>query len=100
MPAKFVIHTVGPVWNGGNYREEELLASCYGNSLKLAVKNHVETIAFPNISTGVYHFPKVRAAQIAVTTVMAFLEENEGIKEVVFVCWDEENYELYQKLIS
>jgi len=100
LPAKFVIHTVGPVWNGGNYHEEELLASCYQNSLKLALDNKFETIAFPNISTGIYRFPKPRAAKIAVGAVKEFLEKNEGIKEVMFVCWDEENYQLYQKLIS
>src|ERR1051325_2981416 len=73
LPAKFVIHTVGPVWNGGKNNEEALLASAYSNSLKVAAENDVKTIAFPNISTGVYHFPKQKAAEIAVKTVKEFL---------------------------
>jgi O-acetyl-ADP-ribose deacetylase (regulator of RNase III) len=100
LPAKFVIHTVGPVWNGGKNSEEALLASAYANSLKIAVENGVKTIAFPNISTGIYHFPKRRAAEIAVQTVKEFLSENPSIEEVTFACFDEENYELYQKLIT
>jgi O-acetyl-ADP-ribose deacetylase (regulator of RNase III) len=89
LPAKFVIHTVGPVWNGGNYNEDFLLASCYQNSLKLAKENSLTSIAFPAISTGVYGFPSDRAANIAVKTVKGFLEKNVSIEKVIFVCFDE-----------
>ncbi len=95
LPAKYVIHTVGPVWHGGGNGEEHLLANCYKNSLKLALSNGIKTIAFPNISTGVYGFPKELAAQIAVSTVKEFVKDNEIIKEVIFVCFDEENYKIY-----
>jgi len=98
LPAKFVIHTVGPVWNGGTHGEKELLASCYRNTLSLAIRNNVQTIAFPNISTGVYHFPKKEAAVIAVDEVKKFLEKNDLPHEVTFVCYDEENYLIYQSL--
>lgn len=99
LPAKFVIHTVGPVWNGGMKNEPQLLADCYINSLKLAVENEVKTIAFPNISTGIYGYPKQSAAEIAVKTVQNFLLENELIEEVVFVCFDEENFEIYERYL-
>lgn len=95
LPARFVIHTVGPVWNGGNNNEDELLKNCYYNSLQLAVKNQIKTIAFPAISTGVYHFPPERAAKIAIKTVKDFLSDNKSIKEVVFVCFDEKTEEIY-----
>lgn len=101
LPAKYVIHTVGPVWYGGFGKEPRLLASCYINSLKIANSLGVKTIAFPNISTGVYHFPKDIAAQIAIETVKNFLsEENQTIKKVIFVCFDEENYRLYENLLK
>lgn len=100
LPAKYVIHTVGPVWRGGNNNEANLLENAYSNSLRLAVENRVETIAFPNISSGVYGFQKEKAAKIAVETVTKFLSENNQIKQVYFVCFDQENYELYQKLCS
>ncbi len=100
LPAKYVIHTVGPVWQGGQKDEARLLANCYRNSLVLAVDNAVTTIAFPNISTGVYRFPKEQAAEIALQTVAAFLKEHQQIKKVFFVCYDEENYELYQKKVN
>jgi O-acetyl-ADP-ribose deacetylase (regulator of RNase III) len=99
LPAKFVIHTVGPVWNGGKYDEEIKLANCYKNSLQLAANTHCKTIAFPNISTGIYHFPKKDAAQIAVETVVDFLAQTDEIEKVIFVCFDDENYGLYEKLI-
>jgi O-acetyl-ADP-ribose deacetylase (regulator of RNase III) len=99
LPAKYVIHTVGPVWNGGKRDEETLLANCYRNSLNIAADKYVESIAFPNISTGVYHFPKSKAAQIAVNTVDEFLQKNTDIQEVIFVCYDQENFALYQKLL-
>ena len=100
LPAKYVIHTVGPVWHGGNKGEPRLLANCYRNSLTLAVENAVTTIAFPNISTGVYRFPKEQAAEIALQTVVAFLKDDQQIKKVIFVCFDRENYALYQRKID
>lgn len=100
LPAKYVIHTVGPVWNGDKAEKEQLLADSYNNSLKLAVANGVKTIAFPNISTGIYHFPKDKAAKIAIKTVKDFLEENDSVTEVTFVCFDDENYNLYNSLLS
>jgi len=100
LPAKFVIHTVGPVWRGGNNNEVDLLRNAYLNSLKLAVKNGIKSIAFPNTSTGVYGFPKEKAAEIAIDTVTQFLSKNDQIKQVYFVCFDQENYELYRQLIQ
>lgn len=94
MPAKYVIHTVGPIWNGGRNTEREKLANCYINSLKIAMEHHCKTIAFPNISTGVYGYPKREAAEVAVHSVHEFLKSNSGIEEVVFVCFDDENFEL------
>jgi O-acetyl-ADP-ribose deacetylase (regulator of RNase III) len=87
LPAKWVIHTVGPVWQGGRAGEDALLASCYRNSLALAVKHNLRTIAFPAISTGAYGFPPERAARIAVTEVKNFLEQDTSIEEVIFVCF-------------
>jgi len=98
LPAKFVIHTVGPVWNGGAYHEEALLSAAYSNCLKLSVANKVQSIAFPNISTGIYHFPKEKAAIIAVETIKEFLSTN-IISKVIFVCFDNENYDIYKRLI-
>lgn len=91
LPAGYVIHTVGPVWNGGNDREEELLANCYRHSLELAARHHLKSIAFPNISTGIYHFPKELAASIAMNTIVNYLEQDSSIEEVVLVCFDDEN---------
>ncbi len=100
LPVKYIIHTVGPVWNGGKYNEKELLAGCYKNSLQLAVENNCRTIAFPNISTGVYRFPKNIAAQIAIGKVKSFIEKNTIIEKVIFVCFDKENFEIYNKFLS
>lgn len=100
LPAKYVIHTVGPIWHGGNNNEAKMLENAYQNSLKLAVDNGIETIAFPNISTGVYGFPKDRAAQIAVRSVQEFLKENNQVRQVYFVCFDQENFELYTTLLK
>jgi O-acetyl-ADP-ribose deacetylase (regulator of RNase III) len=100
LPAQYVIHTVGPVWNGGGRNEEALLADCYRNSLRLAVEKEASTIAFPGISTGIYHFPKVKAAQIAVQEVKAFLDGNPSLAHVVFVVFDEESYQVYQSLLQ
>lgn len=91
LPAQYVIHTVGPIWNGGKSKEPEKLANCYRNSLKLAAENGCKTIAFPGISTGVYRFPKELAAEIAVKTVQNFLAANETIEQVIFVCFDPES---------
>jgi len=95
LPAKYVIHTVGPVYNGDKAEKEQLLANAYRNSLQLAVEHDINTIAFPNISTGIYHFPKPKAAQIALATVQDFLKHNDSITQVTFVCFDDENYSLY-----
>jgi O-acetyl-ADP-ribose deacetylase len=100
LPAKYVIHTVGPVWNGGYKNEPELLADCYNNSLKLAIDNGVKTLAFPNISTGIYGYPKAGAAKVAVTTVKEFLANESSIDLVTFVCFDEDNYNLYKTLLE
>ena len=100
LPAKIVIHTVGPVWNGGNNNEEIKLAECYANSLKLAVENNCKTVAFPNISTGIYRFPKSLAAKISVKTVSEFLLTNDKMEKVLFICFDEENFNLLQEEIK
>jgi len=100
LPARYVIHTVGPVWNGGKYKEEKLLASSYQRSLEVALQNHVESIAFPNISTGVYGFPKEKAAEIAIETTQNFISLHNQLKEVLFVCFDDENLKLYSDLLS
>lgn len=99
LPSKYVIHAVGPVWNGGEYREKELLASCYHESLRIAMEKGLKTIAFPNISTGVYGFPKQEAATIAVGTVRSYLAIHPKIEKVVFCCFDEDNFNLYNELI-
>lgn len=98
LPAKFVIHTVGPIWYEGKRNEEDLLKSCYINSLKLAENLNLKTISFPNISTGVYHFPKEKAAKIAIDSVKSFSSKN--LETVYFVCFEEENYQLYLKMLS
>jgi len=95
LPAKYIIHTVGPVWHDGSNKENEQLRNCYLNSLKLAEKHKIKTIAFPNISTGIYRFPKQLAAEIAVDTVSHFLNKNKSILSVIFVCFEEENFEIY-----
>jgi len=100
LPAKYVIHTVGPVWNGGNKNEDVFLANAYRNSLLLAAENKIETIAFPNISTGVYGFPKQRAAKIAVAVIKEFISVPSSLKEIYFVCFDDENYNIYQDLLK
>lgn len=100
LPAKFVIHTVGPVWSGGNHNEKDLLANAYRNSLKLAEQQQLTTIAFPNVSTGVYGFPKDKAAEIAVSTVKHYMQTAKSLKEVIFVCFDDENFNLYTRLLK
>lgn len=100
LSAKYVIHTVGPVWNGGHKNEREKLANCYRNSLVLAVENNCKTIAFPGISTGVYRFPKDEAAKIALKTIKEFLTDNNNIEKVLLVCFDDESYNLIQAELS
>jgi O-acetyl-ADP-ribose deacetylase (regulator of RNase III) len=97
LKCKNVIHTVGPVWRDGHHQEDELLASCYRNSLRLASQHRLKNIAFPNISTGIYGFPKERAAQIALTAVLDQLKSTPDIETVFFVCFDTENFNLYQR---
>jgi O-acetyl-ADP-ribose deacetylase len=98
LPAKFVIHTVGPVWQGGGKGEAELLAACYRNSLLRAEEHGVETIAFPSISTGIYGYPKDAAARIAVDTVRSFAATS--VREVVFCCFSEDDRERYARLLA
>jgi O-acetyl-ADP-ribose deacetylase len=100
LSARYVIHTVGPVWHGGSSGEEKLLAYSYLNCMKLASEKGLETIAFPNISTGVFGFPKELAAGIAYNAVEEALESYREIKEVRFVCFDDVNFAIYQKLMS
>jgi len=100
LPAKFVIHTVGPVWHGGSENESGKLAECYRNSLKLAVENNCRTISFPNISTGVYGFPKKEAAKIAIKSVMDFLSKSDKIEKVIFVCFDKENEQFMEQIFN
>lgn len=100
LHAGHVIHTVGPVWHGGTTGEEGLLASCYRNSLKIAEERKFASVAFPNISTGVYGFPKDLAARTAIGVTREFLKDAKHIEKVVFVAFDEENYQLYQELLQ
>jgi O-acetyl-ADP-ribose deacetylase len=100
LPAAYVIHTVGPVWQGGGNNEAVLLRSCYMKSLEVALLKGLKTIAFPNISTGVYGFPKQEAAQIAIHTVKLWLAEQKDIEKVYFVVFDEENYKLYHEILE
>jgi O-acetyl-ADP-ribose deacetylase len=100
LKAKYVIHTVGPVWRGGNSNEPALLEKCYANSLQLAAQHGVKTIAIPNISTGIYGFPRDRAAGIAVSTVKKWLESHPEPEKVIFVVFDEENAQLYNHILA
>ena len=98
LPASKVIHTVGPVWRGGQNGEAQLLGLCYWNSLTLADQYHLSTIAFPGISTGIYGYPKQEAAQVAMDSVRSF--ESDVIKEVTFVCFDAESFQIYERLLN
>lgn len=100
LPAKFVVHTVGPVWEGGAHREPELLASCYRRSLEVAAQHGVRSVAFPSISTGVYGYPFEQAAAIAVRTVREALHEPKGIEEVIFCCFSDGDLAVYEKLLA
>ncbi|WP_422107237.1 O-acetyl-ADP-ribose deacetylase [Winogradskyella sp.] len=100
LPAMKVIHTVGPVYNGGHRleKEKQLLANCYSNSLKLAEVNNLKSIAFPNISTGIYRFPKELAAEVAIAAVTSY--ESDIVEDVIFVCFDDENYQIYKQQLK
>jgi len=100
LPTKRIIHTVGPVWRGGNNKEAELLAGCYRNSLRLAEKHGVKSIAFPSISTGAYGFPIESASKIAIQTVRDFMRTSNVIEKVVFVCYSQSDYETYKKVFQ
>ena len=100
LPARFVIHTPGPVWYGGGHGEEELLASCYRSCLELAAENGCETVDFPSISTGVYHFPLNQAAKIAVRTIAETLEHYSSIRRVRMVCFDARTQKAYEKALE
>ena len=100
LRAKYVIHTVGPVWHGGHQHEPELLASCYRNVLNLAVQYNLKSLAFPAISTGVYGYPPDQAAEIAVREVTGFLKNDDRIELIVFVCFDVKTIEIYKALIK
>jgi O-acetyl-ADP-ribose deacetylase len=99
LPARFVIHTVGPIWRGGKHGEPETLANCYRNSLQLAVENGVKTIAFPAISCGAYGYPIPESAQIAVRTTRDFLATEDRFDKVIFVLWGENIYDTYRQLL-
>lgn len=99
LPAKYVIHTVGPVWQGGSHNEDKLLASCYKNSLRLAREHNIKSVAFPAISTGIYGFPFERAANIAYTEVKKFLAENPDMEKIIFACFSKSDYDYYLTLI-
>ena len=100
LPARFVIHTVGPVWRGGKHGEPETLANCYRNSLQVAVENRIKTIAFPAISCGAYGYPIEEAAQIALETTREFLATSDEIQKVIFVVWGEDIYDAYREALQ
>lgn len=100
LPVKFVIHTVGPVWRGGNNNESRLLESAYAKSLSIALDKGIDSVAFPNISTGIFGYPKEEAAAIAVRTTKIFLEKNKLPQLVIFCCFDDENFSIYQRLLT
>jgi len=99
LPARFVIHTVGPVWRDGQSGEPDLLASCYRNSLKLAADNHLKSIAFPCISTGVYGYPFDLAAKVAVTTVRVFIQTPSSLEQIIFCCFSPSDLKIYQTIL-
>jgi len=100
LPSKWVIHTVGPVWRGGNHKEDEYLASCYQNCFALAEKYKLKTVAFPSISTGAYRYPLRPAAEIAITETKKFLKRNNFIEKIIFVCFNKEVYDCYLEMVS
>ena len=100
LPAKYVIHTVGPIWEGGNRKEPELLANCYKNSLKLAVENGIKTVSFPSISTGAYGYPIDQAATVALKAVIDFLKKDDSLNEVIFVLFNDSIYKSYETALK
>ena len=100
LPAKYVIHTVGPIWSGGNKQERELLKSCYYTALELARENNIKTIAFPSVSCGVYRFPIEEACQIAISTVKEYLNNYDGFEKVIFINPSEDIVEIYKKILT
>lgn len=100
LKAKYIIHTVGPVWYGGNRDEHSLLASCYQSSLKLAKEHKVKSVAFPAVSTGAYRFPADQAAFIAVNETRRFLEKNSYPEKVIFVVYSDDNFKTYRKVLE
>ena len=100
LPAKYVIHTVGPVWSGGNKQERELLKSCYYTALELARENNIKTIAFPSVSCGVYRFPIEEACKIAISTVKEYLNNYDGFEKVIFINPSEDIVEIYEKILT
>jgi O-acetyl-ADP-ribose deacetylase (regulator of RNase III) len=99
LPAKWVFHAVGPVWNGGTNQEPDLLAGCYRRCMELAREYQAKSIAFPAISTGIYHFPRQQAAEIAVRTVREHRQAS-GLEQIIFCCFDESTAEVYEKLLA
>jgi len=100
LDARYVIHTVDPVWNNGQNEEKKLLKKCYTNTLSLAQDLGVKSIAFPNVSTGIYKFPKTVAAKIAIEVIQAFAHSENTIQEIIMVCFDQENFDIYKELLS
>jgi len=100
LPSQFIIHAVGPVWNGGGYREPELLASCYHRCIEIAKQKNIKTIAFPCISTGIYHFPKDKAANIAIAAVSKSLEQENRLERIIFCCYSDEDFQIYESLLK
>lgn len=100
LPARFIIHTVGPVWRGGNDGEPELLAECYRKCMQIAAQQEFESLAFPCISTGIYKYPKALAGEIAVKICSEQIQNNGGSQRVIFCCFDRENYEIYERILS
>ena len=100
LPAKYVIHTVGPIWGGGNRKEPELLANCYKNSLKLAVENDIKTISFPSISTGAYGYPIDQAGEVALKAIIDFLKKDDSLNEVIFVLFNDSIYKSYENVLK
>ena len=101
LPAKYVIHTAGPVWEGGNSSEAELLASCYQSSLQLAIENSIQSVAFPSISTGIYGYPTEKAAVVALTTIEAFVKKNNAAPSIIqFILFDDATYTCYEDALS
>jgi O-acetyl-ADP-ribose deacetylase len=100
LPATYIIHTVGPVYSCGTVEEQQKLAACYSNSLKIAFQNNCRSVAFPNISTGVYGYPKKDAAEIAIREVQNFIEADSFFRNILFCCFDEENFLLYSRMLK